>query len=396
MFKNKNLLIVSNGYPSKEGEPSHTFVKEQVDILKDYFNKIIIISPRPYFPKFLTRFDFIPQNFKDQTKFSDYKYDNVKVFFPRFFTAPFSFFRKRNGDFAYSAALRCIKRNNLSFDLIHSHFTYTSGYVGAKLKDKFGKKVVLTIHENRDWFLKEYHSNDKRYIKAWEDSDLIIRVNEKDVPKLKVYNKNTISIPNGYDSSKFKKIDKDLREELNIPKDKKILLNVGSYKISHKNQINLIKAVNELIKKRKDIILYLIGSGNDRSKIENKIKELGLEEYIKVLGSKPHKEIPLWMNAADLFVFPSYSESFGVVNIEALACGTPVVSTINGGSEEIITSSDYGFLLEDPKDYVSLSELIEKGLNKDWNYDRILDYSKKYRWNNVVDKILEEYERLLK
>ena len=400
MFKDKNLLIIGS-YPSEDGSIiTGTFVKEQVDRLKDYFNKIIIISPRPYFPKFLTKFDFIPQNFKDQTKFNDYKYDNVEVYFPRFFTAPFSFFRKRNGDFSYSAVLSCIKRNYLNFDLIHSHFTYPSGYIGVKLKEEYNKKLVITAHGFDIYDLPFRNNYWKEKIQTiLGNSDKIITVSESNlrcIDELGIKDKTKV-IPNGFDSNKFFKIDKNkVRKELNLSKNKKILLHVGNLK-PVKNQINLIKAVNKLVKKRKDIILYLIGSGNDRKRIENKIDELNLNKYIKVLGSKPHKEIPKWMNAADLFVFPSYSEGFGVVNIEALACGTPVISTYNGGSEEIITSDDYGFLLEDPEDYVGLSKLIEKGLNKDWDYNKILDYSKKYQWNNVTNKIIKEYkEKIIK
>jgi glycosyltransferase involved in cell wall biosynthesis len=101
-----------------------------------------------------------------------------------------------------------------------------------------------------------------------------------------------------------------------------------------------------LKKERNDFILYLIGSGSDKKTIENEIIKLKLTKYIKVVGSKPYLEIPFWMNASDVFILPSYCESFGVVNIEALACGTPVISTKNGGSEYIITSKKLGSVLK--------------------------------------------------
>ncbi len=77
------------------------------------------------------------------------------------------------------------------------------------------------------------------------------------------------------------------------------------------------------------------------------------------------------MNACDLFVLPSISESFGVVQIEALACGKPVVATRNGGSEEVITSDDYG-LLVDPANPNELREKIIEAPDKDWDREKIL------------------------
>jgi len=79
------------------------------------------------------------------------------------------------------------------------------------------------------------------------------------------------------------------------------------------------------------------------------------------------------MNACDLFVLPSISESFGVVQIEALACGKPVVATRNGGSEEVITSDDYG-LLVDPANPNELREKIIEAPDKDWDREKILVY----------------------
>jgi len=79
------------------------------------------------------------------------------------------------------------------------------------------------------------------------------------------------------------------------------------------------------------------------------------------------------MNACDLFVLPSLLESFGVVQIEALACGKPVVATRNGGSEEVISSDDYG-LLVDPANPNELREKIIEAPDKDWDREKIFVY----------------------
>jgi glycosyltransferase involved in cell wall biosynthesis len=101
------------------------------------------------------------------------------------------------------------------------------------------------------------------------------------------------------------------------------------------------------------------------------------------------------MNACDLFVLPSISESFGVVQIEALACGKPVVATRNGGSEEVITSDDYG-LLVDPANPNELREKIIEAPDKDWDSEKILVYAKRFTWENIAKEIIALYEEVLR
>ena len=100
------------------------------------------------------------------------------------------------------------------------------------------------------------------------------------------------------------------------------------------------------------------------------------------------------MNACDLFVLPSLSESFGVVQVEAMACGKPVVATRNGGSEEVITSDDYGLLVE-PGDPDDLAEKILVGLDREWDREVILAYAERYTWENVAKEIVGVYEQVL-
>ena len=117
---------------------------------------------------------------------------------------------------------------------------------------------------------------------------------------------------------------------------------------------------------------------------------LAAQIRVKLVGGRAHDEIPIWMNACDLFVLPSLRESFGVVQIEAMACGRPIVATYNGGSEEIITSADYGLLCEP----ASPEELVEKiliALDKEWDYENIRNYAEMFRWENIAKEILEIY-----
>jgi glycosyltransferase involved in cell wall biosynthesis len=396
-LKSKNLLIITNGYPNKDGSIiDSVFVKNQVDELSKYFKKINVFVLNPYYPKILFKLGLFKE-YSHRLSKKDYNYENICVFYTNYYKLPNKISYKTFN--LYNSVLKTIKKNNLKFDLIHAHFTFPSGYVASKLKDKFNKRLIVTGHgfDVYDFPFRSKH-NLKIFEQTLKKTDFFITVSKNNLnivnSLVNIKGKSKV-IVNGFNKELFFPLDQKVcRNKLKLPLDKKILLLVGNYLINIKNQINLIKSIKELTKKRKDVVLYLIGKGKDENKIKQKVKDLNLEEYVKVIGPKPHKEIPLWMNAADLFVFPSYTESFGVVNIEALACKTPVISTINGGSEEIITSEDYGFLLKDPKDYRTLAKLINKGLNKKWDYNKIYNYSKKYSWGNIVKEILKIYKRL--
>lgn len=395
ILKNKTLLIISNSYPTQEGSTEGVFVKSQVDELKKYFKKIIVISPQPYFPSILTKIKPLQNNFTPSNKFKNYTYDNVVVYYPKFYTLPTEYFRKRNGDYAYKATKKCIEKHKIKFDLIHAHFTWTSGYVASKLKENYKKKVILTthgLHKTRlNTFLKNYFA-----LKTWKNTDLILNVAEEYstmLNELGIESQKLKFVPNIVDLKKFHPI-KNSEKKLSILKDKKIILSVGNL-VEKKGFEYLIKSLKLLKNKRKDFICYIIGGGPLETKLNKLIQKLDLDKNVKLLGPKPHEEIPLWMNLADVFVLNSFVESFGVVNIEALACGTPVISTINGGSEYVITSKDYGYIIDNPKNIKDLSKHIDETLNKKWNTKKMMNYTKIYESEEVINKLIKNYEAIL-
>ena len=384
-LKNSTLLILTNSYPDKENTTyGGIFVKEQVAYLKDYFKEIYVISPQPL---------GINRNLQD------YKYDNVNVYFPRFLHLPLNIFRRKLGDNFFKSALNVIRRKNIKFDLIHAHFTWPSGYAGVKLKEKYKKSLIITAHGFDVYDLPFRNSFWMEKIKrTLLYSDHIITVSRRNfkilVEKLSVSSSKISIIPNGFDPKLFKILSKEeARVRLGLPLNRKIILNVGNL-IPVKGQKYLIQAMKIVRKMKKDIKLYIIGDGPLKNKIKKYIKELGLQDIVELIGAKSHGEIPLWMNAADLLVLPSLSESFGIVQIEAMACGKPVVSTYNGGSEEIIISKDYGLLCK-PADPEDLAKKILTALEKEWDRKKIRKYSEQFTWDSITSNIIKVYNKVL-
>ncbi|WP_406656879.1 glycosyltransferase [Methanolobus sp. ZRKC2] len=391
-LSNKNLLVITPSYPNKDNTYiTELFVKNQLEPLKNYFNTIHVIAPVLFSFKRMSK-DKLCEN---------YDSDNIKVYYPRCYYIPIFYFSQILIDNRLRVVENLIKNENINFDLIHAHFTWPSSYIGTKLKEKYDRPLVVTIHENSEWFDKELSMNHPLINDSWKNADALLRVNKKDIPVLKQFNENVFSTLNGY-SSQFKKMEKEkCREQLNLPSDSKIIFSLG-WLIERKGFNFLIDAMKIIKEERNDVFCFIGGSvpaedefnNKTRAKLEKQINDLNLQDHVKLIGLVPDESLPLWMNACDLFVLPSLSESFGVVQVEAMACGKPVVATRNGGSEEILISDDYGLLVE-PANPQDLAEKIVIALNKEWDSGNILNYSQQYQWENIAEQIQEIYSTVL-
>lgn len=380
-----NLLIISNNFPNRDGTfVGGNFVKEQVKYLKEYFENIYVISPVAIGMELLRK-----------THHKNYTFDNVHVYFPKYLNCPF--FYKYGRDlwiyFEEKAIRKLIEEENLRFDLIHAHFTWRAGAIAVRLKEKYNVPVVITEHASRT-FVKAIEKKESQFVRSWKLCDAIIRVRRSDISLFKSVGiplDKVHYIPNAYNGEAFLEFDsKSCRKKLGLPLDKKIILNVGNLYGEVKGHKYLIEAMNKVVEQRKDVLCLIIGGGKLENRLKKQISSAGLEDCIKLVGSKPYTEIPLWMNACDLFVLPSLSESFGIVQIEAMGCGKPVVATYNGGSEEIVTSEEYGLLCE-PGDSNQLAASILSALDTSWDNKRIKDYSTRFTWNSVSKEIMKTY-----
>lgn len=389
-MKLNNLLIITNNFPNADNSyVKEIFVKEQINYLKKYFQTIYVISPVAYGVDRLRK-----------TIYRDYHYDNVQVFFPKYFNIPvfYTHLRPLWVCLEKKAILKQIEKKGIDFDLVHAHFTWPSGTVAVELKKSFNVPVVITEHTSTT-FQRSVDKKDKMFINTWKMCDAIIRVRQRDISLFEDIgiSKNKIfHVPNGFNDSSFFQCNTfECRTKLNLPKDKKIILNVGNLYSEVKGHKYLIEAMSKVIEQRKDVMCFIVGGGKLENQLKKQISSLGLEEYIKLVGSKPYHEIPLWMNACDVFVLPSLNEGNPTVMFECLGCGKPFIGTRVGGIPEIITSDDYGWLVE-TKNSKDLAEKIEIGLIKHWNKEKIINYAEKYRWRSIGTQVLQIYDGIHK
>lgn len=376
--------------------------------MKDDFNRIEVIIVENPIVKFIKmgRFEGIFKRFlKFQAdKIIDYHEipNNVRIHIVNsYFHIPINVIDKLKlflfSDIMTKDILKYIKKENLNFDIIHTHFSYPYGYIGKLIKYKYKNKLIITVHgydiyslpfKDNEWKAKiEYVLNTADHVITVSQSNLAY------IKKLNIFTPVSV-IPNGFRSDLFfPRNTLECRGMLNLPLDKKIILTVGNLE-PIKGQIFLVKAMKLIVRERKDVLCVIVGTGKLRTELENQIRSLGLEDHVILVGGKPHEEIPLWMNACDLFVLPSLNEGNPTVMFEALGCGKPFVGTKVGGIPEIINSDDYGLLVE-PADPEDLAEKIMMALDREWDSEKILTYAEQFFWENIAKGVMGVYEQVL-
>jgi len=389
----KKLLVLSHSYSN--------YVKDQIEALSSSFKEITVFVRLNPFAEFS---NFLPINrLKPFTKSARIdlvnKPPNIRIIPTPIPYFPFNSSYQRLGKRHFKAINKIIQKEKLTFDLIHAHFAWSAGYAGARLKEQYDAPFVITLHGYDIYSLPFKNKIWKKNVEyVLNTADAIITVSRRNLECINKLDVNTPVhvIPNGFRHDLFSLRNRSkCRQLLGLPQDKKILVSVGNLE-SVKGHKYLVDALSLIIKERQDILCIIIGIGKEKRALENQILSLGLQENIVLIGRKTHQEIPLWINACDLFILPSLNEGNPTVMFETLGCGKPFIGTNVGGIPEIISSDEYGLLVE-PADPGDLAKNILVGLARHWDYNAILKYAEEFTWERIAkNRILKIYEEIMK
>jgi teichuronic acid biosynthesis glycosyltransferase TuaC len=210
----------------------------------------------------------------------------------------------------------------------------------------------------------------------------------------------TSVIYNGVDTDLFRPANKNQsRKKLGLPNNRKIVLSVR--RLVYKNGLDtLIESVPKVAQKHPDVLFVVAGKGPSRKLVEDRIKELGISQNIKLAGFVPDEQLPLYYDAADIFMLPSASgEGLPLVLLEAMACGVPVIATKVGGTPEIVNHMKNGVLVP-PIDTEAMAEATSKLLSEEKLRTTIGEEARRnvenrFTWTENVRQLQEVYNEFI-
>ena len=264
-------------------------------------------------------------------------------------------------------------------------------------------KTVVTCYDLIPWVYEKNHGKYWKNIMAGlRKSDRIITISEfskQEIIKELKYPEERIDIVSvAVDHEVYQpKRDKTLLKSVHIPENQKTILYVGS-ETPRMNLDFLLESLSKLKKTFPDFKLIKVGdpqSFGAREHFLNSIKENGLENNVIFTGYIAEEDLPKWYNATDLLVYPCLYAGFGVPPLEAMACGTPVITSNTSSLPEVV--GDAGIMV-DPNDSETMSksifELLTNESQREEMIQRGLKRSKLFNWDDSAKITSEIYAEL--
>lgn len=309
--------------------------------------------------------------------------------------------------FPYYSSLQLI---GLEIDIIHAHTPFMMGFTGL-LAARLGRYPLVghfhTLLNSKS--LDAYYPKNKslkrfyakylwKYIKFfYKCCDVTIAPSLAIEHLLERHDVHNVSVvPNSVNLKRFNQRVSgwSVRERLGIKRDDKVVLYQG--RISREKRIDvMLKAASVLLKKRKDVKFVVGGVGPAMEECKHLARRLGIMDSVRFLGFVEDSELPSVYAASDLLCLPSTFETQGIVSLEAMAMGKPVVGSDYMALRELIQNGKNGEKFK-PLDYASCARKIEKVLNNNDAYTtQAVNTARKYSTERVTDRLLETYELLV-
>ena len=316
-------------------------------------------------------------------------------------------------------AFACDKK--IHYDIIHSHY-WMSGIAAASLSDGWaGSPIVHMFHtlgemKNRIARTDEeregaYRIEGEKQVLRRVDRVIVATIAELTQLRFlyKADAKKLVVIPPGVDVSHFYPIPADeARSYIGLKPEDRMILFVGRIE-PLKGVDTLLEAMSCLqMKESRPVHLAIIGGdpaaspemmNAEMARLKNLCEVLGLDQSVVFLGVRDQDKLPYYYSAAEVVVMPSHYESFGMVALEAMACGAPVIASEVGGLAYLVRDGETGFTIpaEEPE---TLCEKLSWLLNDAELHAKMsaqaAAYAQDYAWEKIAKQIVDVYEELKK
>lgn len=306
-------------------------------------------------------------------------------------------------------------KHHVTYDLIYSHY-WLSGWVAHKLDEVWNVPVVHMFHtlghmKHRigagPLAMPDTRVRVETQVLDWADR-IVAATPAEEAQLLWLYRadrRKIAIVPPGVDSSRFQPVPRaEAKAVVDVPADKDLLLFVG--RLEPLKAVDTILEAVGLIRSSKpdaldDVVLAIIGgdlanpSDTELARLYELTHHLGLGDVVQFLGAKDHQLLPYYYAASTAVIMPSDYESFGMVALEAMATGTPVIATEVGGLAFLVRDSETGYLVP-VRDPAALADGIMALLHDPERREALsrnaARVAQTYSWSNIVDRLLTIFE----
>lgn len=387
------ILAISHSYPVPydkfNGIAIHKLIKELVN----QGCEVRVISPQPWTPFPINRlrgewhhYSKVPEKME---------WDDIKVYYPRYLTFPKALFSASSGTRMYYGIRGTISKiySDFPFDIIHAHMALPDGFSGMLLSQRYDKRLVLTF---RGTDMVRKHRAMKSTLKAFRQADRIFtpspHLQELAKEQLGV---NSTVIPNGVDPREIFEGESELEQRY---EGKYVILSVSRLLRSKGIDLNM-GALRRLKKDYGDLHYIIVGDGPERERLQKLAENLTIKNSVEFIGWQSHHKAMEYMSICDIFSLPSWQETFGLVYLEAMAQGKPIIGCRGQGVDGIVKEGETG-LLAKPKDIDSLVEALDFLLGHPEEARAMGERARKlvlenYTWEKNAEKTIKVYEEVL-
>ncbi len=319
------------------------------------------------------------------------------------------------------AVVQFMKDGQLSYDLVSCHYYY-SGIIGSLLKNQLHVPFVITFHTlglmknlvARSDRERESIERIKSELQIVKEADGIIATSATDAEYIKsLYSadpRKVFVLKPGVNLTLFTPMAKsEAKNSLKAPLDQKLILFVG--RIEPLKGIDVLLYALKILQMRNPdlrVAVWIVGgdvSGpseqwpEELQKLAELRNVLAISPSVTFVGRKEQNELPNYYNAADLLVMPSHYESFGITAVEAMACGTPVITTDVTGVSDLF-DEELRILLTSANNPILLSDKIKNLLTDEQLYQsirvKVIEYVQHISWTNTANEFEAICQQLLK
>ncbi|MFM5895753.1 MAG: glycosyltransferase [Novosphingobium sp.] len=279
------------------------------------------------------------------------------------------------------------------FDLIDAQFFYPDGPAAMRIARALGIPCTIKARGADVHFWGHASGTAQQVRDAARNADGLLAVSgglADELVALGASRERIMLHRTGLDRSTFRPLDRrECRTKLGLPADATVLACVGAL-IERKGQTYAIEALARL----PGVLLLLAGSGPDEGELRLTAARHGVSDRVRFLGPVPHGELPVVLSAADVFVLPTRSEGLANAWVEALACGTPVVTTPIPGAQELLTDAAYGRMVE--RNAGAFAQAIGDVLAAPPQREAVLAGAAAFSWEANAEALVAHWRRLTK